>query len=107
MEAHALDVVEVHRNAGDVAREPHPRAVRGDADVLADVGAEEIEQVFAALALDDVAVVTRAPDEAVVAVAEQRAVVAVSTGDDVVALPADQKSQRRCRRAACRPRRLR
>ena len=37
-----LDAVEVHRDRGDVAGEPHARAVGRDVDVLADVGAVEV-----------------------------------------------------------------
>lgn len=40
-DATALDVVEVHGDAGDVAGEPDPAAVRRDVDLLGDIGAVE------------------------------------------------------------------
>ena len=56
-----LDAVEVHRDRGDVAGQPHARAVGRQLDLLADVGAVEVQRVGAALALDDVAAVARDP----------------------------------------------
>ena len=67
-----LDVVEVHRDVGDVAEEADPPAVGGDVDVLGDVGAVEQHPVEAGLALEGVVVVAGVPDEDVVAGAHQR-----------------------------------
>ena len=85
-----LDVVEVHRDVGDVAGEEHAAAVGRDVDVLGDVGAVEQHRVEAGLALDGVVVVARVPDEGVVAGAHQGGVVAVAAVDQVVALAADE-----------------
>ena len=62
----------VHGDVADVAEQPHPLAIGGDVEFLADVGAVEHQRVGAALAFDDVAAVAGIPDETVVAVAEQR-----------------------------------
>ena len=95
VEADALDVVEVQRDVRDVTREPNVRPVCGDADLLADVGAEEVEQVDAPLTLDGVAVVAGVPGEAVVAVTAQYPVVAVAAGHDVIALAAEERLRSR------------
>ena len=79
------------RDGGDVAGEPHARAVGGDVDVLADVGAVEVQDVVAALALDGVAAVARIPLEAVVAGAQQGGVGADVAVDEVVAGAAEQR----------------
>ena len=83
-----LDVVEVHRDVGDVAEQPGVPAVGRDVDVLVDVGAVEHEGVGARLAVDRVAAVARIPDERVVAGTEQGQVVAAPADDEVVALAA-------------------
>src|SRR4029079_1250933 len=77
--------VEVHRDRRDVAREPSALSVCGDLDLLADVGAEEVEEVAAALAFDDVRAVARIPLEPVVALAQERLVGALVPVDEVVA----------------------
>ena len=66
------------------------RAVGGDVDLLADVGAVEVERVAAALAVDGVAAVARVPLEAVVAGAQRRRVGADVAVDEVVAGAADE-----------------
>ena len=89
VEVDVLDAVEVHRDGGDVAGEPHPAAVGRDVDVLVDVGAVEQQRVGAGLALDGVAAVAGVPDEGVVAGAQI---------SDVVAAAADSRCRcRRCR----------
>src|SRR5262249_19046836 len=62
VELDPLDPVQVHGDIGDIAGEQHPRAVRGNIDVLVDVGAVEQQRIDAALAFDDVAAVARIPD---------------------------------------------
>ena len=86
----ALDAGEVHGDGGDVAEEAHARAVGGDVDVLADVGAVEVQRVVAALALDGVAAVARIPLEVVVAGAQLGGVGADVAVDEVVAGAADE-----------------
>ena len=86
-----LDAVEIHRDVGDVAREPRAGAVGRDVDLLVDVGAVELQRVGAVLALDGVAAVARIPDEGVVAGAAEQGVVAAAAGDDVVAVAAEQR----------------
>ena len=61
-----IDVVEVHDDAADVAREPHAPAAGGDVELLVGAGAVERHRVLAGLALDRVAAVARVPDEAVI-----------------------------------------
>ena len=80
-----LDAVEVHGDAGDVAREPHAAAIGRDVDLLVDVRAVEQQRVVAGLALDDVAAIAGIPDEGVVAGAEQGHVVAATAVDEVIA----------------------
>ena len=70
-EVDALDVVEVHRDVGDVAEEQHAAAVGDDVDVLAGVRAEEQHRVGAVLALDGVVAVAGIPLEDVVAGAHE------------------------------------
>ena len=89
-EVDALDVVEVHRHVGDVADEQDASAVRGDVDVLGDVGAEEEHRVRAVLALERVVAVARVPLEDVVAGAHQGQVVAVVAEDEVVVVAAEE-----------------
>src|SRR6185312_4981763 len=89
MELDALDIVQVHGDVGDVAREERAPTVGEDVDVLGDVGAVEEQGIDAVLTLDGVVVVAGVPDERVVAGAEQRDVVAVAAVDRVVALAAD------------------
>ena len=86
VEVDAFDVVEVHRDVGDVAEEADPPAVGGHVDVLGDVGAVEQHPVEAGLALEGVVVIAGVPDEDVVAGAHQGLVVAVATVDQIVAL---------------------
>ena len=85
-----LDVVQVHRDVGDVADEQRAPAVGQDVDVLGDVGAEEQHRVGAGLAFDRVVAVARVPLEDVVAGAEERDVVAVVAEHEVVAVAAEQ-----------------
>ena len=85
-----LDAVEVHDDVGDVAGQPHPRAVGRDVDALVDVGAVEHQRVGAVLALDRVVAVTRIPGERVVAGAEEGDVVAPPAGHGVVAVAAEE-----------------
>ncbi len=86
-----LDVVEVHDNAGDVARQPHAPAVGGDVDYLGRVGAVEQQPVGSVLALDDVAAVAGIPLERVVSGAEKGDVVTLLAVDEVVAVAAEQE----------------
>ncbi len=72
-----LDAGGVHRHAADVAGELEPASVRGQVELLGDVGAVEAHGVGALLALDDVAAVARIPDEGVVAGAQLGQVVAL------------------------------
>ena len=87
----ALDIVQVHRDVGDVADEQRASAVRHDVDVLGRVRAEEQQRVGAVLALDRVVAVARIPLEHVVAGAEQRDVVAVVAEHEVVAVAAEDR----------------
>ena len=80
VELDLLDAVEVHGDVADVAEEADARAVGGDVDVLADVGAVEQHLVGAVLALDGVAAVARVPLEDVVAGAQEGDVVALVAG---------------------------
>ena len=107
VEADAVDVVEIHDDVGDVAGEPDPAAVGGDLDDLADVAAEEVEQVVAALALDGVVAVAGVPLEAVVAGAEERAVLRPGCRRRSRCRCRRGGGRRRCRRAGRRRRRRR
>lgn len=62
-----LDIVEVHRDGGDVAGGDHPAAVGAGLEDLADVAAVEDERVAPGPALDDVGGVARIPLDHVVA----------------------------------------
>ena len=84
-------LAEVHVDRRDVAREAYARAVGGDVDLLADVGAVEVERVGAARAVDGVAAVARIPLEAVVAAAAVDRVGADVAVDVVVAGAAEQR----------------
>src|SRR5262245_12921701 len=90
-EVDALDVIQIHDNAGDVAGKSDARAVGRDIDLLGDGGAVELHGVEAGLSLDDVVVVARVPDEGVVAGTHLGHVVTVPTIDEVVALAASQR----------------
>ena len=90
-EVDRLDVVQVHRDVGDVAEEQRASAVGDDVDVLADVRAEEQHRVGAVLAFDRVVAVARIPLEHVVAGAHQGEVVAVVAEDEVVAVAAEER----------------
>ena len=90
LEEDLLRVVDVHRDARDVAEEPQTRTVRGDIDVLRDTGAVEEQRVEVSLPLDDVAAVARIPAERVVAAAEEGSVVAAVAVDEVVLGAAEQ-----------------
>ena len=79
-----LDVVEIHRDVGDIAGQPGVPAVGRDVDVLVDVGAVEQEGVVTRLPVDRVAAVAGIPDERVVAGTEQ---------GHVVAAPADRQGR--------------
>ena len=81
-EVDLFDAVGVHRDVGDVAEEAQPASVRGQVDLLADVGAVELHRVGAVLAFDDVAAVAGVPDERVVAGAEEGGVVAAAAVDE-------------------------
>ena len=83
-----LDVVEIHRDVGDIAGQPGVPAVGRDVDVLVDVGAVEQEGVVARLPVDRVAAVAGIPDERVVAGTEQGHIVPTPAEDKVVALAA-------------------
>ena len=86
----ALDAVEVHRDARDVAGQAHARAVGRDVDLLAGIGAVEGQRVLAALPLDGVAAVAGIPLEGVVAGAQLCRVGADVAVDVVVAGAAEQ-----------------
>ena len=90
-EVDVLDIVEVHRDVGDIAEEQHAAAVGRDVDVLGDVRAEEQHGVGAVLAFDGVVAVAGIPLEHVVAGAQQRDVVAVVAEDEVVAVAAEDR----------------
>ena len=86
-----LDVVEVHRDTGDVTEESHPVAYGGDVHDLIGVVAVERHRVVAGLAFEGVAVVARVPDERVVAGAHEGHVITVTTDDQIVALTAEEQ----------------
>ncbi len=90
VEVDGLDVVEVHRDVGDVADEERAPAVGGDVDGFGHDGAIEEHGVDARLAFERVVVVARVPDEGVVAGAHEGRVVAVAAVDEIVALAADE-----------------
>ena len=69
-ELDALDPVEVHGDAADVAGQLRPMAVGRDDHVLVDIRAVEPQRVEAVLAFDHIAAVARIPDERVVAGAQ-------------------------------------
>ncbi len=69
-----LDVVGVHDDVPDVAREEQPSAVRRGREDLRARRAVEVERVATVLALDDVAAVAGIPDEGVVVLAPRNAV---------------------------------
>jgi hypothetical protein len=77
-------------DGGDVAQQPHARAVGRDVDVLGGVGAVERHDVLATLALDGVAAVARIPLEAVSPAAQLCGVRAAVAVDEVVAGGADE-----------------
>ena len=77
MNGRALDAVDVHHDVAEVAREPYAPAVGGYVDDLGAVAAEEVQQVVAGLALEDVVAVARVPLEAVVAAPAERPVLAL------------------------------
>ena len=87
----ALDVVEVHGDVRDVAREQRASAVGGNVEALADIRAVEEHRVGSVLAFDHVAAIARIPLEHVIARAEQRGVVALLAVDEVVAVAAEQE----------------
>src|SRR5262249_26637645 len=89
VERDALDLVEVHGYAGDVAGEARMGAVGRDVDLLGDVGAVEEQRVEAVAAVDGVAAVARVPDERVVAGTQQGDVIALAAPHEVVAGGAD------------------
>src|SRR3954471_11985355 len=91
LERNALDIVEVHGDGGDVAGQHCMAAIGGDGDILADVGAVELQRVEAVASVDDIAAVARVPDKRVIAGAEQRVVVAAPADDEVVTIAADQR----------------
>src|SRR6185436_20054678 len=90
-EVDVLDIVQVHRDAGDVAGKEGPLAVGGDVDFLGDVGPVELHGVQAVLAFDRVAAIARVPDEGVIPRAQLRGVVAAPAIDGVVAIAAEQQ----------------
>jgi hypothetical protein len=55
-----------------------------DGDVLADVGAVELQRVKAVTSVDDIAAVARVPGKRVITGAEQSVVVAAPAGEAVV-----------------------
>jgi hypothetical protein len=91
LEGDLLDVIEVHRDAGDVAEEANALAVRRDVDVLGDAGAVERHRVRAALALDAVAAVAGIPAEDIVGGPQEGRVVAPVPVDEVVVRSALQR----------------
>jgi hypothetical protein len=85
-----LHAVQVHRDGRDIAREDRVRAVGRDVDVLANVGAVELQRVGAGAAFDDIAAIARVPSEHVVAGAQVGGVAADIAVDEVVAGAAQQ-----------------
>src|SRR5262249_49147313 len=90
VEVDGLDVVEIHRDVGDVAEKSDPVAVGRDIDVFGDVGAVEQQRVAAGSAFNDVAAVARVPDERTLAGAQRREIVPAAADDQVVAGAAEQ-----------------
>ncbi len=86
-----LEVVHVHHDGADVARQQRARAVGRQLVDLVGGAAVEQQRVGARLALDDVAAVAGIPVEDVVARAEEGDVVALLPVDEVVALAAEQR----------------
>ena len=89
-DADLLEAPEVHVDRRDVAREACASAVGGDADLLTDVGAVEVERVGARGAVDRVTAVARIPFDPVVAAAAVDGVVADVAVDVVVAGAAEE-----------------
>jgi hypothetical protein len=73
-EGEAFDVVDVERDAGDVAGDPHVAVLARHADGLGDVGGVEHERVVARAAVDGVAAAAGVPGDDVVAAAAAHAV---------------------------------
>ncbi len=86
VEVDPLDVVEVHGDIVDVAKEDDPRTVGRNSDVLVVAGTDEEELIEAVLALDRVVAAARTPNEQVVARTEKRRIVPLPAGDDVIAV---------------------
>ena len=89
-EVDVLDIVEVHRDVGDVAEEPHPPAVCRNIDVLGYVCAKKQHGIRTILAFDGIVAVTGVPLEDVVACTKQREIVAAVTVNEIVAISAEQ-----------------
>ena len=79
-----LDVVDVHLDRAEVARETEPARVRGRLHDFGSVAAVEEHRVGTGAAFDQVAAVARVPLEDVVARAEVHDVVALLAIDEIV-----------------------
>src|SRR5262249_31578868 len=90
VQVNSFDIVEVHHDVADVAREPHALAVGRHIELRGDVGAGEEPLIRAVAALDGIAAVARIPLERVVAGAEENRVVPLIAVDEVVAVTAQQ-----------------
>ena len=86
-----FDIIHVHGDGAHVSEQARSLAIRGNVDVLADVGAVEQERVEASLTFNDIAAVARIPLGRVVAGAKDHRVVALLTVDEVIAVAADQQ----------------
>ncbi len=85
----ALDVVLVHDDVADIARQQHIVATGRERDDLVGARAIELVRVEAALAVDDIAAFTRIPLEAIVAAAHGNVVRAQAAIDEIRAGAAD------------------
>ncbi len=90
VEVDGLDVVEIHHDVAEVAREQHALTVGRRLEDLVAVAAVEQHRVGVRLALDDIAAVARIPLERVVPAAEEGDVVALLTVDDIVVATAEE-----------------
>src|SRR5436190_3877634 len=84
-----LHAVHIHDNGGDIAGEPHPRAIGREIDLLVDVRAVEYQRVVTALTFNRVAAVAGIPDEGIVTGSQLGRIVAAPADDKIIAGAAD------------------